>query len=91
MKKKQAREVDGEEGPTLSKTKTERVGHPRGFSAASMRHPPSRFCVKSQEILYKPSRDILYIQTLGFCDGGQCSTIVEHWASGSISRISVAQ
>ena len=42
MKEKQAREVNGEEGPTLSKTKTERVGHPRGFSAASMRHPPNR-------------------------------------------------
>jgi hypothetical protein len=40
MKEKQAREVNSEEGPTLSKTKTERVGHPRGFSAASMRHPP---------------------------------------------------
>ena len=30
-----AGEVDVEEGPTLSKTKNERVGHPGGSSAAS--------------------------------------------------------
>jgi hypothetical protein len=42
MKKKQAGEFNGEEGPTLSKTKTERVGHPRGSSAASLRHPPPK-------------------------------------------------
>jgi hypothetical protein len=43
MKEKLTGEVNGEEAPTLSKTKTERVGHPRGSCPASMRHRPGHF------------------------------------------------
>src|SRR5882724_4986474 len=39
-------QASSEEGPTLSEHKIERVGHPRGLIALSVRHPRARPCGK---------------------------------------------